>query len=106
MTTHALSTATRDGVNLRYLDTGSGDRPLVFIHGWCCDHTYWRDQTTEFARRHRVIAVDLRGHGQSDKPDQDYTIGGFADDVAWLIRRLDLDRPVLVGHSMGGVIAL
>ena len=106
MTINALSTATRDGVNLRYLDTGSGNPPLVFIHGWCCDHTYWRDQLPEFARRHRVIAVDLRGHGQSDKPDQDYTIGGFADDVAWLIRRLELHQPVVIGHSMGGVIAL
>ena len=55
---------------------------------------------------HRIIALDQRGHGESDKPDQDYTIPGFIDDLAWFISELGLDRPVVVGHSMGGVIAL
>jgi len=101
-----VKTAERDGVKLAYVDTGGGDPPLLFIHGWCCNHSYWRDQIPQFAKRHRVVAVDLRGHGQSDKPDQDYTIGGFVDDVAWLVRDLGLRRPVLIGHSMGGLIAL
>ena len=98
--------ATRDGLRLAYVDTGEGDPPLVFVHGWCCDHTHWRAQVPEFSRRHRVVALDQRGHGQSGKPDQDYTIAGFVDDLAWLIRELGLERPVLIGHSMGGVIAL
>ncbi len=101
-----LKSANRDGVELRYIDTGSGDPPLVFIHGWCCNQAMWRDQIEAFAPRHRIIAVDLRGHGQSDKPDQDYDIAGFADDMAWLISEIGLDRPVLIGHSMGGVTAL
>ena len=101
-----LKTANREGVNLRYLDTGSGDPPLVFIHGWCCDQTNWRDQITAFSPRHRIIAVDLSGHGESDKPDQDYDIAGFVDDMAWLIREIGLDRPMLIGHSMGGVTTL
>jgi len=96
----------RDAVRLSYLEAGSGDQTLLFIHGWCCDGTFWREQTNAFATRHRIIAVDLRGHGESAKPDQDYMIGGFAEDVAWLCRELDLERPVIVGHSMGGVIAL
>jgi pimeloyl-ACP methyl ester carboxylesterase len=50
--------------------------------------------------------VDLRGHGESDKPDQDYAIPAFVDDVAWLITEIGLDRPVLIGHSMGGCIGL
>ena len=106
MTTHALSTTTRDGVNLRYLDVGSGDPPLVFIHGWCCDHSFWAPQVQAFSANHRVVSVDLRGHGKSDKPDQDYAIDGFANDVMWLCRELDIERPVIIGHSMGGVIAL
>jgi len=101
-----LKTANRDGVKLRYLDTGSGEPTLVFIHGWCCNQSMWGDQIETFAQRHRIIAVDLRGHGESDKPDQDYDIAGFADDVAWLIREMGLNRPVLIGHSMGGVTAL
>lgn len=100
-----LKTAVRDGVKLRYLDTGRGDPPLLFIHGWCCNHTFWREQIPAFSGRHRVVAVDLRGHGESDKPEQDYTIEGFADDVAWLLGETGLLRPIIVGHSMGGTTA-
>jgi pimeloyl-ACP methyl ester carboxylesterase len=59
-----------------------------------------------FRRRHRVVTVDLRGHGRSSKPKQEYTIEGFCRDVEWLIGQLGLRRPVVVGHSMGGIIAL
>ena len=105
--TEALKSATTpDGVTLRYLDTGTGDPPMIFIHGWTCDHTHWRDQVPHFARSHRVVAVDLRGHGASDKPDQDYSIPRFVDDVAGLIRKLGLGKPVVIGHSMGGTIAM
>lgn len=101
-----LKSAIRDGINLRYLDTGSGDPTLVFIHGWCCNQSMWRDQIEAFVPEHRIIAVDLRGHGESEKPDQDHDIAGFVDDMAWLIREIGLNRPVLIGHSMGGVTAL
>ena len=94
-----------DGVRLAYRDQGSGSPPMLFVHGWCCDHTYFAPQIEHFSARHRVISVDLRGHGESDKPEQDYTIGGFADDLAWMIGQLELEPPVIVGHSMGGVIA-
>lgn len=53
-----------------------------------------------------MIAVDLRGHGRSDAPEQSYTVSAFADDVAWLCREVGLDRPVLVGHSMGATVVL
>ncbi|HEV8574674.1 MAG TPA: alpha/beta hydrolase [Dehalococcoidia bacterium] len=106
VTSSALKSATRDGVKLSYLDTGSGEPALLFIHGWCCDQSTWRDQIKAFAPKHRIIAVDLRGHGESDKPDQDYDIAGFADDMAWLIRNIGLDRPVIIAHSMGGVTTL
>jgi pimeloyl-ACP methyl ester carboxylesterase len=106
MVTDGLETLTRDGVAIRYVDAGTGDPPLLLVHGWCCDHSYWRDQVPEFSQRYRVVAVDLPGHGESDKPDQDYTIGGFVDDVAWLIGELSLARPCFIGHSMGGVIGL
>ena len=102
----ALKAAARDGVSLRYDEAGSGEPPLLFIHGWCCDHTYWARQVPAFSADHRVVAVDLRGHGESDKPDQDYAISGFVDDLAWLCYELGLERPVIVGHSMGGVIGM
>jgi pimeloyl-ACP methyl ester carboxylesterase len=54
-----------------------------------------------FGRTHRVVAVDLRGHGASDKPMREYTVAGFADDLAWLCDQLGVVKPVVVGHSMG-----
>ena len=107
MTTEtSLKSVTRDGVSIRYTDAGAGDPPILFVHGWTCNHTNFRDQVPHFAGSHRVVALDQRGHGTSDKPDQDYTIPSFVDDLAWFIREAGLDRPVIVGHSMGGSIAL
>jgi pimeloyl-ACP methyl ester carboxylesterase len=106
MTIEAMQTAVRDGVSIRYTDTGSGDPPLVFVHGWTCNHTNWRAQVAHFRANHRVLALDQRGHGASDKPDQDYGIPGFVDDLGCFIHETGADRPVVVGHSMGGVIAL
>lgn len=94
-----------NGVDIRYVDSGAGDPAIVFVHGWTCNRNDWRHQVPEFSQRHRVVAYDHRGHGESGKPDLEYTITGFADDLAALIGHLGLERPVLVGHSMGGVIA-
>lgn len=101
-----MPTLSRDDVSL-YFERVDGRAPaVVLIHGWCCDRTYFAPQVEHFARQGRaVVALDLRGHGQSDKPEQAYTMPAFADDVAWVCRQLALVRPVLVGHSMGGTIA-
>lgn len=101
-----MSELARDGVRLWYTEAGSGAPPLLFAHGWCCDHTYFAPQFEHFAKVHRVVSVDLRGHGKSDKPEQDYTIGGFADDVVWMSEQLGLEDVVVVGHSMGAGAAL
>jgi pimeloyl-ACP methyl ester carboxylesterase len=95
----------RDGVALAYEEAGSGLPPMLFVHCWCCDHGYMTPQFEHFGRDHRVISVDLRGHGESDKPRQDYTPAGFAEDLAWLCERIGAEKPVVVGHSMGGNIA-
>lgn len=93
----------RDGVNFFYEETAGGDPPILFVHGWCCD---FAPQFGRYAERgHRVVAVDLRGHGQSDKPEGSYAMGVFADDVAWVCERIGLEKPVVIGHSMGGKIA-
>ena len=96
---------TRDGVALAYLETGRGAPPLLLVHCWCGDHTHLAPQLEHFGRTHRVVAVDLRGHGASDTPAQEYTVAGFADDLAWLCDQLRLAKPVVVGHSMGGNVA-
>jgi len=96
----------RDGVKLAFSDSGRGAPSVVLVHGWTCNHTYFAPQREHLAKRHRVVSVDLRGHGESDKPKQAYTIAGFADDVAWLCGELGIAEPIVVGHSMGGMTAL
>ncbi len=96
----------RDGVKLYYEEAGNGDDTMLFVHGWCCDHTHFAPQFEHFAGRYRVVAVDLRGHGQSDKPDETYSIHGFADDIAWMCGQLGVDHAIVVGHSMGGLTTL
>lgn len=101
-----MSVTSRDGVALAYdLAEGRG-RPIVLVHGWCCDRSYFAPQFEHLgAAGHTILALDLRGHGESDAPEGDYSMPTFAGDVAWLIAELGLERPVVVGHSMGGVIA-
>lgn len=101
-----MQSLVRNGVKLAFEQHGEGDPALVFIHGWCCDHTFFEPQIEYFSRRQRVVTVDRRGHGESDKPEQAYHPDVFAKDTAWLIDQLGLTKPVVVGHSMGGVVAL
>ncbi|MEP6648518.1 MAG: alpha/beta hydrolase [Lapillicoccus sp.] len=96
----------RDGVGLDYEERGSGDPPILLVHGILCDRRYMAPQLEYFSRAHRTVAVDLRGHGRSDVPRQGYTIDGLAEDLAWMCVQLDLERPVVVGHSLGGIVAL
>jgi pimeloyl-ACP methyl ester carboxylesterase len=85
-------------------DRGSGRPAFVFVHGWACDRSFFAPQAEHFARRHRVVSVDLRGHGESDKPPGPYPIA--AEDIAYIIEELGLGKTVAVGHSMGGMIVL
>jgi len=101
-----MHTLSRDGVKLAYDENGRGDPPILLVHCWTCDHTFFAPQIAHFSQTHRVVAVDLRGHGASDKPRQEYTVAGFADDLAWLCGQLELRKPVVIGHSMGGNVAL
>jgi pimeloyl-ACP methyl ester carboxylesterase len=96
----------RDGVGLGYEEAGHGDPPLVFVHGVACHRGFWGPQLDRFAHHHRVVAVDLRGHGESDAPHQPYTMRAFANDLAWMSRQLGVGRPVVVGQSLGGLVGL
>jgi pimeloyl-ACP methyl ester carboxylesterase len=99
--------AVRDGISLAYHEAGSGaGSPILFVHGFGCSGRHFRFQQQYFAASARTIAVDLRGHGASDAPFQDYETSGFADDLRWLCDHLGLERPIVIGHSMGGNIAL
>lgn len=95
-----------DGVNIVYDVRGKGDTALVFIHGWTMDRQSWKHQLDAFADEYRVVALDLAGHSESGKDRAKWSIAGLADDVAGLIKKLELKRVIFVGHSMGGPVSL
>ena len=88
-------------------DAGSGGLPVVFVHSLAGNSTHWSRQLEHLRRTRRTVALDVRGHGRSEQPrNGDYTIAGMAGDVAAVVDTLGLDQFVLVGHSMGGGVAL
>jgi pimeloyl-ACP methyl ester carboxylesterase len=91
-------------VRLHYREAGSGSPPLVFVHGGGVDHSTWDEHLVHFAAKHRVVAMDLRGHGQSARA-QPYTNTNFRDDLAALIDQLDLGPAIIIGASRGAGIA-
>lgn len=92
---------TRNGVRLSYEEAGAGGPPMLFVHGFGGDSRHFAAQMEHFKRTRRVVAIDRRGHGRSDKPEGPYTIPAIAEEVAWTARELGLHKPVLVVHSMG-----
>ena len=93
-----------DGVTIHYDDQGDGEFSLVFVHGWNCDRSYWDAQREHFAAAHRVVTVDLAGHGDSGQNRSNWTMDAFADDVTAVAHALNLNNIVLIGHSMGGKV--
>lgn len=94
-----------DGTRIHYKSYGKGREALFLIHGWTCNLDFWRDQVPDLAKRNRVVAIDLPGHGQSDKPQLAYSMDLFARAVDAVMRDARVERAVLVGHSMGTPIA-
>ena len=79
---------------------------LLLLHGLGCDHTTWAPVIESLARTHTVIAPDLLGHGESDKPRADYSVGGYANGMRDLLTVLGIDPATVVGHSFGGGVAM
>jgi non-heme chloroperoxidase len=93
---------TADGTKLFYKDWGTG-KPVIFIHGWAMNSDMWQYQMIDLAGQgFRCITYDRRGHGRSDHPWQGYDYDTLADDLAALIKQLELQKITLVAHSMGG----
>ena len=94
-----------DDAKIHYVNYGKGDEALVLIHGWTCNSEHWRDQIPDFSKRNRVIAIDLLGHGKSDRPQIKYSMDLFARVVDAVMSDAKVKRAVLVGHSMGTPVA-
>jgi pimeloyl-ACP methyl ester carboxylesterase len=97
------------GISLAYDVDGAGEPPMVFVHGWGCDRSYLAPQLGYFALGHAVLAMDLRGHGESGQPPAgpgSYDVDVLAGDVLAVADAAGFRRPVLVGHSLGALVGL
>ena len=100
------SVLSADGIPIQYEVHGNGDPALVFVHGWTCDRTYWDAQVPHFSEQHLVVTIDLAGHGESGLGREVWSVTAFGQDVVAVVEALDLEEIVLVGHSMGGPVAV
>ncbi|HTW39172.1 MAG TPA: alpha/beta hydrolase [Steroidobacteraceae bacterium] len=101
-----LVTDSADGVHIEYHVYGHGEPAVVLIHGWSCNSTYWREQIPALESRYTTVTLDLAGHGGSGRNRSDWSMAAFGQDVAAVVQRLPNHRIVLVGHLMGGPVAL
>ena len=93
-----------DGMRVHYKSLGKGSQALVLVHGWACDLSFWRFQAGPLAAHHRVLLIDLPGHGQSDAPEIAYTPALSARAVDAMLLDAGVTRAVLVGHSNGAPV--
>jgi pimeloyl-ACP methyl ester carboxylesterase len=97
--------ATLNGARIHYQSYGEGRDAFVLVHGWSSNLTAWGYQIPDLAKRGRVIALDLPGHGQSDKPQLAYTMDHFAAAIDAVLKDAKVERAVVLGHSMGTPVA-
>jgi len=90
-----------DAMRVHYQNYGEGKEAIVFIHGWSCNLNFWKANIPAFTKQSRVIAIDLPGHGESDKPQITYSMDLFARAIEAVLEDAKVERATLVGHSMG-----
>jgi pimeloyl-ACP methyl ester carboxylesterase len=95
-----------DGMEIAYVDSGGDKPPLIFIHGLSSYMGFWEYQLDAFTETHRVLALDLPGYGSSSRPDAPMTPPWYAETVVGWLDALGIEKTSVVGHSMGGQIAM
>lgn len=91
-------------IDMYYELTGEGDS-LLLIHGLGSSTRDWEEQVPAFSHKYKVLTIDLRGHGQSDKPKGPYSMQMFAEDIAELLKKLGINSTHILGISLGGGVA-
>lgn len=95
-----------DGVKISFDVVGEGEPTLVLIHGWSNNRTIWDAQVSYFSQKYKVVNIDLPGFGKSGNNRQNWDMASFGNDVATVIKKLDLEKVILVGFSMGGPVVI
>jgi len=106
MSWSASTVHSADGVPIRFQVNGKGEPTLVLVHGWALDRRLWDGQVQRLSARHRVVTLDLAGHGESGRERVQWTIAAFGRDVEAVVEAVRAKQVVLVGHSMGGPVVL
>lgn len=93
-----------DGTAINYYEHGKEGAVLVFVHGWSCDASYWREQVEYFKGKYHMVLIDLAGHGRSGSMRENYTMEAFGQDVLAVVKSIGAEKVVLIGHSMGALV--
>ncbi|MBU1146980.1 MAG: alpha/beta hydrolase [Candidatus Omnitrophica bacterium] len=93
-----------DGTVINYYEHGQERPVLVFVHGWSCDASYWKEQIEYFKEKYRMVLIDLAGHGRSGSERENYTMEAFGQDVKAVVENIGAEKAVLIGHSMGALV--
>lgn len=104
---HSQSTAiSSDGVKICFDTKGTGDPALIFVHGWGNNRSAWDGQVAYFSPKYTIVTIDLAGFGESGNNREKWDIASFGKDVVAVIDKLQLNKVVLIGHSMGGPVVI
>lgn len=101
-----MNTIISNGTPISYNVYGSGPATLLFVHGSFIDQSYWKEQVSFFKEKYKVVTMDLAGHGGSGMNREEWTLQSMADDLVNLIKELNLEEVILVGHSLGANLSL
>src|SRR4030095_9556238 len=85
-----------DSVRIAFEVHGDGMPALIFVHGWSCDRSYWKNQVGTFSKNFKVVAIDLGGHGESGPGRKSWTMEAFGSDAAAVIKKLALKKVILI----------
>src|SRR5436309_6850555 len=91
---------------MNYVEQGIGDEPIVFVHGFISTQVWWQPTLERLPYSFRVYAIDLRACGESESVETGHTLVQYADDLHQFVEQVGLQKFVLVGHSMGGGVAM
>ena len=101
-----MGTVETDWGRMTYTDSSGPGHSLLFLHGTGCDSSDWKSIIEQLPRHQRYITLDFRGHGQSSVPTEPFTLANLADDVLHLVNAIGIQEVILVGHSLGGMVAM
>ncbi|TGV02814.1 alpha/beta fold hydrolase [Flavivirga rizhaonensis] len=93
-------------VDIHYTVKGKGSHTIVFVHGWSCDQTYWKNQIDYFENNYKVVTIDLGGHGKSGTNRATWTIASYGSDVIDVVNAIEFEKLSLVGHSLGSMVVV